>query len=220
MSMPVQKPYSSKQAVGTPDDFLEALQKRFGKITVDLAAHKANHVVGRYFAPEQLTDTYMLNKTSHDDIVLPLMDAGADGRESSDAFYKAIEFCQDQNLDKIKISVKNHDIDHIGFDSLKQDWAEVLNGELGFLNPEYAHISLWAKKCLEESKLGAKIALLVPFSSANWALDFCYNENTLFLGLNPRLTFKGHKAPYPKDLALIYFDQEITPGFEFWRWKD
>src|ERR1017187_9990574 len=88
MTMPVQKPHSSKQAVGTPDDFLEALQKRFGKITIDLAAHKANHVVDRYFAPEYLTDTYVYGKTSHDDIVLPLMDAGADGQEASDLFQR------------------------------------------------------------------------------------------------------------------------------------
>ena len=40
--MPVQKPGYSKQTYGTPVAFIEAVEKRFGAITFDLAAGKEN----------------------------------------------------------------------------------------------------------------------------------------------------------------------------------
>jgi len=51
--MPRQKPGESKQDYGTPRVFLDAVEKRFGKIAFDLAAHKKNDVTRRgfYFGP-------------------------------------------------------------------------------------------------------------------------------------------------------------------------
>jgi phage N-6-adenine-methyltransferase len=48
-AMPVQKPGRSKQDYGTPRDFLDALERRFGSISFDLAAHRSNAVVPSYF---------------------------------------------------------------------------------------------------------------------------------------------------------------------------
>ena len=42
--MPAQKPGSSKQDYSTPRAFLDAVEKRFGRIKWDLAAHERNHV--------------------------------------------------------------------------------------------------------------------------------------------------------------------------------
>jgi hypothetical protein len=42
----------SKQDYGTPTELLTAVQKRFGNILVDLAAHGKNHVVDRWFGPQ------------------------------------------------------------------------------------------------------------------------------------------------------------------------
>lgn len=39
MTMPAQKPGSSFQAYETPDDFVDAVVRRFGPIDVDLACH-------------------------------------------------------------------------------------------------------------------------------------------------------------------------------------
>ena len=60
MTEPMQKPGSSRQDFGTPRPFLDAVEWRFGKIAVDLAAHEGNHVCERYFgsggdAPDSLT---------------------------------------------------------------------------------------------------------------------------------------------------------------------
>lgn len=40
--MPEQKPTTSEQVVGTPRDFLDAVEARYGKLDVDLAATKKN----------------------------------------------------------------------------------------------------------------------------------------------------------------------------------
>lgn len=49
--MPIQKPGKSVQEVGTPRVFLDAVEARFGKIVVDLAADESNHVVSRWCGP-------------------------------------------------------------------------------------------------------------------------------------------------------------------------
>lgn len=41
----------SKQDHGTPREFLDAVEKRFGKICWDLAAHRENRVVNQYLGP-------------------------------------------------------------------------------------------------------------------------------------------------------------------------
>jgi phage N-6-adenine-methyltransferase len=44
-TMPLQQPGKSEQIVGTPRDLLDAIEKRFGKMTFDLAATSKNCVV-------------------------------------------------------------------------------------------------------------------------------------------------------------------------------
>lgn len=48
---------NSKQDYQTPKALIEACEKRFGKITVDLAAHKDNKVCPRYITTEELWTT-------------------------------------------------------------------------------------------------------------------------------------------------------------------
>lgn len=43
----------SKQDYGTPRDFLDAVERKFGKIAFDLAAHKRNAVVPDFFSKRQ-----------------------------------------------------------------------------------------------------------------------------------------------------------------------
>lgn len=52
MTEPAQKPGKSRQDFGTPRAFLDAVELRFGPITIDLAAHEGNHVVSRWFGPD------------------------------------------------------------------------------------------------------------------------------------------------------------------------
>ncbi len=51
MAMPVQKPGRSEQSVGTPRVFLDAVEKRFGKIGLDVAALPENAVASRFWTP-------------------------------------------------------------------------------------------------------------------------------------------------------------------------
>jgi phage N-6-adenine-methyltransferase len=41
----------TKQDYGTPREFIAAVERRFGPIAIDLAAHAGNHVVPTYFGP-------------------------------------------------------------------------------------------------------------------------------------------------------------------------
>lgn len=101
-------------------------------------------------------------------------------------------------------------------DSLSKDWSG-LNGTL-WLNPPFSKIEPWAKKCSESMTPNNRILLLVPASVGSewyrkWVEPYAY-----VLALNPRLTFKGCTTPYPKDLILAVYGQQLT-GFKTWRWK-
>lgn len=49
--MPRQKPGESQQIVGTPRDFLDAVEERFGPIGIDLAATAENRVCALHLGP-------------------------------------------------------------------------------------------------------------------------------------------------------------------------
>ena len=52
MTMPAQKPGTSRQDFATPAAFIEAVERRFGQLAWDLAAHAENSKCGlRYFGP-------------------------------------------------------------------------------------------------------------------------------------------------------------------------
>lgn len=53
MTVPIQKPGRSEQSVGTPRVFLDAVERRFGKIGLDVAASHTNSVVDRYYTEEE-----------------------------------------------------------------------------------------------------------------------------------------------------------------------
>ncbi len=101
--------------------------------------------------------------------------------------------------------------------ALKQSW--VFDG-WNWLNPEFADIRPWAQKAYEEAKLGAQTAMLVPAGvGANWWRDFVHSK-ALILLLNGRITFVGHKQPYPKDCALLLYAPGIIPAYETWTWPN
>lgn len=51
--MPAQKPATSEQVVVTPDDFIQAVTLRFGRLDVDLAALSTNAKAPAYLGPDQ-----------------------------------------------------------------------------------------------------------------------------------------------------------------------
>lgn len=113
--------------------------------------------------------------------------------------------------------------------------------ELIWLNPPYANIAPWARKCAEARDAGARIAFLVPASvGANWFWDYVAPYARVFsVG---RIMFvtrefvtngvacdvverpacfdaKGRPTAFPKDLILAIYDRALAPAFERWRWR-
>jgi len=157
-AMPVQKPGRSVQEVGTPKEFLAAVQLRFGRIGLDLAANKDNAVCAVWFGPGH-----------------------------------HLPGCED---------------------SLSRNWSMYCG--LLWLNPPYADIGKWAKKCASYDGTGTKIAMLIPAAiGTNYFREYIHGK-ALVLALSPRLTFVGHNTVYPKDLILAVYG--VKPGFECWRW--
>jgi hypothetical protein len=100
--------------------------------------------------------------------------------------------------------------------SLVQDWHKI-NGWL-WLNPPFTDITPWVRKAHEERIRGARIAVLVPLSFAEW-WDYWVDDKAYVLMLAGRLQFVGATASYPKECALLLYTPEGQRGYELWRWK-
>jgi phage N-6-adenine-methyltransferase len=143
----------SNQSYETPPEFMEPVQRRFGRIAHDLACEPHTRKAECYYTKED--------------------------------------------------------------DALKQNWC-LLNGWL-WLNPEYSDIGTWAKKCAEESQLGAKILFLVPASTGSgWYWNYV-KPYAHVLHLRHRITFLGATDAYPKDLILAVYAFGLT-GESPWSW--
>jgi phage N-6-adenine-methyltransferase len=152
-TMPKQAPGKSKQDYETPPELIQAVELRFGKLHVDLAARADNAKAARYITPEQ--------------------------------------------------------------DSLSVDWGAEFFNRRAWLNPEFADIAPWAKKC--STTRGLHIFMLTPASvGANWFAEHVHGK-ALVLALSPRITFVGASDPYPKDCIISIFGFGVA-GFDVWRW--
>lgn len=101
--------------------------------------------------------------------------------------------------------------------ALVQPWHKIRGWS--WLNPPYGNIGAWAKKCHEESRLGAKVLFLVPASvGSNWYRDWVYNKCEVRF-LNGRITFEGHDTPYPKDLMLGVYELGRKADQIIWSWQ-
>lgn len=100
-------------------------------------------------------------------------------------------------------------------DALSKDWSE--RDGLLWLNPPFANIEPWARKCAESASPLTRILLLVPASvGSEWFAAHVY-PHAMVYALRPRLSFDG-KNPFPKDLILAAYGYGVT-GFQLWRWK-
>lgn len=106
------------------------------------------------------------------------------------------------------------------------EWANVLKGQWGWLNPPFANIDSWVRKCLMAMKAGAHIAFLVPASvGSNWYKNFIHQRpGVAVLFLNGRPSFDG-VAGFPKDCMLVLFDADgrhdhRTFLIDVWTWKE
>lgn len=103
--------------------------------------------------------------------------------------------------------------------SLKQNWAALLKGDVGYLNPPFDPIGPWIDKCIEEAMKGARLLVLSRASiDANWFWKM-YPHCEVY-ALVPRITFLGSKDVYPGSLILSAFNFGVWNGrIERWYWK-
>lgn len=99
-------------------------------------------------------------------------------------------------------------------DSLSQDWTSLV-GRL-WLNPPFAKIEPWARKCAASYRPHNRIFLLTPASiGAEWYATHVIPHARIY-ALVGRLCFDG-KNPFPKDCTLALFG--AGRGLEIWRWR-
>lgn len=152
----------SRQDYSTPDDFIRAVERRFGPLAFDLAASAENKKAPQFF------------------------DAAADA------------LAQDWSPAALNVA----------------DWTR----RWCWLNPPFANIEPWARKCAEAKDEGQHILFLVPAAvGSNWWARWVNGEAAV-LFLNGRLSFDG-KNPYPKDCALCVYSQQSVPGYSVWDWR-
>lgn len=121
-------------------------------------------------------------------------------------------------------------------DALKQDWA-YLYKELGpgwlWLNPPFAKMGPWVKKCAEEARKGARIALLSQTSQARWFVDYVVPNARVYL-LSPRVKYvpapgqeyhidkdgnKVKRTGADFDSMLSLFGPATRGSIEVWKWR-
>ncbi len=208
----------SRQDYGTPDNLLTPVQARFGPIVFDLAAHRLNKVIGRYFAPLEFVETWDPEKQSGMDVVKSLVARGAREDEAQAAVYRPAGYQQ-----KVKIRVRNYDPDAYAFDAFGHDWAP-LHQQTGYvtrgilwLNCEFSDITPWSRKCQLEAAQGAHILLLTPMVMADWYVRHIAGSADVYQ-LSGRVSFDG-KSPFPKDCAISHFHPGATGQLAIWDWR-
>lgn len=125
-------------------------------------------------------------------------------------------------------------------DTFKQNWARLLAGELGWLNPEFDPMVTWVAKCATEQRCGAEILALAPASiGSNWFWDHVQPYATVysigripFVGSHNVYPARHAKAgqrrctpscvgccPYPRDLILCHYTRTPSSELRRWKWK-
>lgn len=90
--------------------------------------------------------------------------------------------------------------------ALKQNWP-ISRAGYNWLNPPYSNINEWVSKTL----------VLVPLTRANWWRDWV-NGKCLEIDLIGRMSFMENGDPYPKDLMLLVYGDNMI-GQCSWDWR-
>jgi phage N-6-adenine-methyltransferase len=88
-----------------------------------------------------------------------------------------------------------------------------------WLNPPFGDLKPWVEKAWAESRLGCHLLVLVPAATGtNWWVN-SVKDKAYINYLQGRLTFVGHRTPYPKDLALLVYAPFLVGGETTWKWR-
>lgn len=201
----------------TPPEFIAAVERRFGPIGFDLAAHRLNKKHARYFAPEAFTFKH--------DPAKPFPDGGREALVQRLEWQGALRHEAEivvsaaaKSTIRGTWSVPNRDPSATALDALKQEWAGLVAGPAPlWLNCEWADITPWASKCLAEATEGANVLLLTHLAVTDWARDLIFGRADVSL-LSGRMSFDG-KNVLPKDCMLSHFWPGQTGRVDVWDWR-
>lgn len=116
---------------------------------------------------------------------------------------------------------------HVWFDEQRDAlsvprWEFFIQDGWAWLNPPFAQIAPWARKCAETvARSDAKIAFLVPAAvGSNWYRDYMDGQHAHVLFLNGRIPFMPDKPKwlYPKDCILVLYGLGYQ-GSSVWTWR-
>jgi hypothetical protein len=214
----------SRQDYGTPPNLLAAIERRFGRIEFDLAAHAANHKHDRYFAPIDLVETFDPKKSDQIAVYESLVAAGGQEDEVRRAVAQAAADAAAKG-DKVTIRVANHDPNAYALNAFAHNWSELSKMDPGagpswllFLNCEFSDCEPWAEKFLMEARRGASGVLLTPSSlGSRWCLRHILGKADIY-EMRERPSFDG-KFPFPKDCIVTHFWPGMTGARHLWDWK-
>lgn len=210
----------SKQDYSTPRRFLDAVEKRFGTIVFDLAAHAGNHIVPRYFAPRAFTVKVKRGETDIEALIAGAVKAGANEQAARHLVFEQWTLITDKGT----IRIPNADFNAVAMDALhtesgaRRNWRSHYGDGLGWLNPEFSDIDPWAAECAYQTRCtGASSLLLTPAVFANWHHDHIAGVADVY-ELSGRLCFDG-KNVFPKDCRLSHFWPGSTGKVCIWDWQ-
>lgn len=116
-------------------------------------------------------------------------------------------------------------------DAFSFDWHAIprKRNEILWLNPPFADIAPWAKKCADEAAQGARIAMLVPASVGSlWARDHVFGATDRccvdIYFLRGRVRF-SEKNAFPADCMLVLYsppsrNRPRQGTVEVWNWRE
>lgn len=90
-----------------------------------------------------------------------------------------------------------------------------------WLNPPYAHLSPWFRKCVEQQRrltTGSFIVLVPASVGSDWFRQYVWNQASVYF-LDGRICFIPNE-PYPKDLMIcLYRNVRRKVSMNIWEWQ-
>lgn len=195
--------HKTKQAVGTPWEFVHALEAEFGPLGWDLASTPELAKAPRFITPEidSLTVPWhalaKISKVWSELGHVPSLTLRAD-------------LCALYGAKAVDLVMRSGPV---------EPGSLALHERFNYLNPEFKQSGRWVQKCAEEAALGAKLLVLLQAS-----VDTEYYRDYI-LGLSEvrqmqgRLKFIGHKDQFPKALMTVVYEPGRAPAVLHWDWR-
>jgi hypothetical protein len=197
--------HKTVQVVGTPPEFIEALEGEFGPLGWDLAATAENAKAPRYITPE--IDSLAVhwhaldlitNAVNHPSFLMT--------RE----YHELLLLYGERTVDLVLEQERS---------ARARDLPICLVGRFAYLNPPFKQSGVWIRKCAAEAARGARLIVLLQASiDTEYYRDHIVGKCECRL-MKGRLRFTGHKTQFPKALMTLVFEPGRPARTMHWDWR-